>query len=92
MNSRALHIHINRMVVEGLPARAQQGFVRALEKQLGQMACDGLPAAFYGATSRRIATLDAGRLGPGATPEEAAAQVTAALRSGIAGKGTNRHG
>jgi len=91
MNSRALHIHIDRMVVEGLPLMGQRRFVRALETQLTQMANDGLPNVFTGG-ARHIPAVDAGRLRAGATPEQAASQVTAALRSGLAGKGTNRHG
>jgi hypothetical protein len=92
MNSRALHIHIQRMVVEGLPAHGQQRFVRALETQLTKMASNGFANAFTGSGARRIATLDAGRLGANATPEQAAGQATAALRNRLAGKGTNRHG
>lgn len=91
MNSRALHIHIDRMVVEGLSALGQQRFVRALETQLTKMASDGFPNAFTGG-ARHIAALDAGRLRAGATPEQAAAQVTTALRAGLAGKGSKRHG
>lgn len=91
MNSRALHIYIDRMVVEGLPLMGQRRFVRALETQLTQMANDGLPNVFTGG-ARRIPTLDAGRMRAGATPEQAASQVTAALRSAIARKGTNHNG
>ncbi len=90
MSSRSLHIHIGRMVVEGLPA-GQQRFVRALETQLAKMASDGLPNVFTGG-ARHIAALDAGLVRTGATPEQVAAKVIAALRMGLAGKGANRHG
>jgi len=91
MNSRALHIHIDRMVVEGLSPLGQQRFVRALQTQLSRMASDGLPNLFTGG-ARRISARDAGRLRTDATPEQAAGQVAAALRAGLAGKGSNRHG
>ncbi len=92
MNSRVLHIHIDRMMVEGLPMHKQQRFVRALETQLSKLASDGLSDALMGVGTRHISSLDAGRLRAGATPEQAAAQVTAALRGGLAGKGGDRHG
>ena len=92
MNSRKVHIHIDRMVIEGLPPHAHQRFVRALETHLTQMVDAQAPRDLFAASSRRIASLDAGRLRAGATPEQAAAQVTAALHGKLAGKGINRHG
>jgi len=91
MNSRALHLHIDRLVVDGLPAQGKQRFVRALEAQLTRLAQDGMPTAFAVGRARRIASLDAGPMRAGATPEQAAAQVTAALRGSLAGKGAGRH-
>lgn len=92
MNSRTVCIHIDRMVVEGLPALAQQRFVSALKKQLTQMAEAQAPYGFAAGGSRRISSLDAGRLRSGSTPEQAAAQITATLRGKLAGKGASRHG
>ena len=91
MKRRTLHLHINRLVVEGLPAHSEKRFVRALETQLTKLAYEGMHEAFGGVCARRIASLDAGTLRVGTTPEQAAAQVTAALSSGLAGKGTGRH-
>lgn len=91
MNRRTLHLHIDRLLVEGLPAHGEKRFVRALEAQLTKLASDGASAAFAGSRVRRMAKLDAGQLRAGATPEQAAAQVTSALRTGLAGKGTSRH-
>jgi hypothetical protein len=92
MNSRKVHIHIDRLVVEDLPAHAQQRFVHALENQLTRMVDAQAPRELSASGSRRIASLDAGRMRAGATPEQAAAQVTAALHGKLAGKGINRHG
>ena len=90
MSSRTVHIHIDRMVVQGLPAHAQQRFVRALEKQLAQMVEAQAPHGFASGGSRRISSFDAGRLPRGASPEQAARQITAALHGQLAGK-ENRH-
>lgn len=87
MNSRELKIHIDRLVVEGLPAQGQRRFVRALENQLAELA-SGLPVTSIAAG--RIASVDAGQMRAGATPEHAASQVTAALRTAIAGRGNSR--
>ena len=89
--NRALHLHIDRLVVEGIPAQGRQRFLGALESQLTKLASEGLRDALAGGRKRRIAALDAGVLRAGATPEQAAAQVTAALRNGLAGRRAGRH-
>jgi len=95
MKRRTLHLHIDRLVVEGLPARSDKSFARALEAQLAKLASHGLQDAFGRASRRRIASLDAGVMRAGATPEQAAAQVGDALRRGLgasaAGKGAGRN-
>lgn len=91
MNSRTLHLHIDRLVVEGVPAHGRQRFVGALESELTKLASDGLAGALAGSRKREIASLDAGTLRHGATPEQAAKQVTSALRRGLAGRRTGRH-
>jgi len=91
MSRRTLHLHINRLVVNGLPAHSERRFVRALEAQLTKLASEGMKEAFGRDQGRRIASLDAGVLRAGTTPEQAAAQVTAALRGGLAGRGAGRH-
>jgi hypothetical protein len=90
MSSRTIHLHIDRMVVQGLPPHAQQRFVRAIEKQLAHMVEAQAPQGLAAGGSRRIASLDAGRLPRGASPEQAARQITAALHGQLAGKGA-RH-
>jgi hypothetical protein len=95
MNRRTLHLHIDRLVVEGLPAHSEKRFVRALEAQLTKLAIHGLQDAFRRGQARRIASIDAGVMRAGTSPEQAATQITAALRSGLAGglagKGAGRH-
>ncbi len=91
MNRRTLNLHIDRLVVEGLPAHSEKRFVRALEAQLTKLASQGMPEAFGRGHMRRIASLDAGVMRAGTTPEQAAAQVTAALHSNLAGKGAGRN-
>jgi len=91
MSSRSLHIHIDRLSVEGLRAQDQLTFVRALERQLTEMASGVLPKAFT-AGSRSLAGFDAGRLHADATPEQAARQVTSALSATLAGKEPPHHG
>lgn len=79
---RALHLHIERIVVNGLPAPQQRQFVGALEKKLQEMALQGLGASF-GAWRPRIASLDAGVLRPEARAAEAAAQVADSIRRSL---------
>ena len=91
MKSRALHIHIDRLVLEGLPPSSQKQFVRALESRLEAQLPDLAEAAFAGGSqSRRISHLNAGEMRASATPAAAASQITTALRSAIAGKGNGR--
>ena len=62
MNSRAhLHLHIDRIVVEGCRPTASRRFVRALEKQSDEMASQRAARSIRGRRHRgRIASLDAG--------------------------------
>lgn len=91
MKSRALHIHIDRLVLDGLPPSSEKQFIGALESQLEAQLRDLAKPAFEGGSrSRRISRLNAGEMRAGATAEAAANQVTSALRSAIAGKGNVR--
>jgi len=91
LTSRRLHLHIDRLVVEGLPAGQQRQFVRALEAQLEAQLPDVASQAFAnGNQSQRIPRVQAGPMRAGLTPESAAARVTTALRGAIAGKGNSR--
>ncbi len=90
MNSKALHIRINRMIIEGLPISGRQRFVHAIESQLSRFAQD-LPSNSWSAAGKQdIATLDAGHLRGQATSEQAASQVTEALRSQLETREVNR--
>lgn len=82
MSSRVLHLHIDRIVVDGLPASAQQRFVRALKSGLTEMAENGIPPGLS-AGKRRISSLDAGQLARGASGEQAAGQVLRAIQQNL---------
>ena len=92
MSERTVHIHIDRLVVDGIDARGQQRFVRALEVQLAE-AVRGADAAgaFRGdGSTRHIGRVDAGEMRAGSTPERAAGQVAKAVGTAIHGKGRGR--
>ncbi len=82
MSSRALHLHIDRIVVAGLPASAQQRFVQALKSGLTEMAENGIPPGLS-VGKRRISFLDAGQLPRGASGERAAGQVLRAIQQNL---------
>jgi hypothetical protein len=92
MSKRTVHIHIERLVVDGIDARGQQRFVAALEAQLAEAACGAAAAeAFAGdGVMRRIGRVDAGEMRSGATPERAAGQVAKAVGTAIEGRGRGR--
>ena len=79
MSVRTVHLQIDRIVVDGLPATAHQNFVKALEQRLAEMARESLAA---GPTLSEVRTggIDAGRLPHRATGERAAEQVVGAIR------------
>jgi hypothetical protein len=92
MTKQTVHIHIERLVVDGIDARGQQRFVRELEAQLAESALGAAAAgAFAGnGLERRIGRVDAGEMRAGATPERAAGQVAKAVGSAIEGRGRGR--
>jgi hypothetical protein len=90
MNSKALHIHIDRLVVEGLEPGSQRQFVGALEAQLATHLPQLAEPAFSGGQSHSIPRVNAGEMRAGSTPERAATQITTALRSAITAGGTTR--
>jgi hypothetical protein len=91
MTSRTLHIHIDRLVVEGLAPSAQRQFLSALETQLeAHLPECARPALASGRPSQRIARVSAGEMPAGSTPQRAATQITTALRGAITGKGNTR--
>lgn len=80
---KALHLHIDRIVVEGLSESGQRRFARALEAQLHALAESGIADSFTRTTRKRIQSLEVGQLRPGATPEQAAAQVIRSIRQSV---------
>jgi hypothetical protein len=84
MNARRVHVHIDRIVVDGLPTSGRKRFLRALEVQLEELAESGLADA-TSSPRRRIGSLQAGQMRPGAGAEQAAGQVAAALRQRLGG-------
>jgi hypothetical protein len=89
---KSLHLHIDRIVVEGLSQVGQRRFASALEAQLRTMAESetgegDLLNQFTRSTRKRIPALSAGQLRPGASPEQAAAQVVRSIRQSIGGGG-----
>jgi hypothetical protein len=87
MSKRTVHIHIDRLVVDGIDARGQQRFVRALEAQLAEAARGAAAAGVFAGDGvmRRIRRVDAGEMRAGTTPERAAGQVATAVGTAIEG-------
>jgi hypothetical protein len=84
---KALHLHIDRIVVEGLSESGQRRFARVLESQLQALAESGIADHFTRNTRKRLQALDVGQLRAGATAEQAAAQVIRSIRQSVFGKG-----
>jgi hypothetical protein len=87
MSKRTVHIYIESLVVDGIDARGQQRFVRALEVKLAEAAGGAAAAGAFAGSSlvRRIGRVDAGEMRAGATPERAAGQVAKAIGTAIEG-------
>jgi hypothetical protein len=77
MNS--VKLHIDRIVVHGLPRASGPRFAIALEEKLREWAERGLPGALPDGGPQAIPSIDAGRLRRGATPAQAAGQVVQAI-------------
>jgi hypothetical protein len=84
---KSLHLHIDRIVVEGLSESGQRRFARVLEAQLHALAESGIADNFTRNTRKRLQALEVGQLRPGATPEQAAAQVVRSIRQSVFSKG-----
>jgi hypothetical protein len=87
---KSLHLAIDRVVVEGLPASGQRRFVRAVEERLRELARSGIAEAFARDTRSRIQSLSAGQLRPGATPDQAALQVVNSIRQSLGANSGNK--
>jgi len=83
---REVHLHIDRITVEGLSATEQRRFARVLEAQLHAFAEGGGADAIAGGGDRTIRTLNAGKLAPRASASGAAAQVVKTLRQSLPGR------
>jgi len=80
---RSVHLHIDRIVVEGLPETGQRQFSRALEDRLRAWAGSGIADGFASDAWMRIRVLDAGQLRTGATASQAAAQVVRSVARSV---------
>ena len=76
----SVHLHIDRIVVHGMPRADGRRLAVALEEKLRQWAENGLAGAVPGGAPRAIPSLNAGRLRPGATPAQAAGQIVEAIQ------------
>ncbi|MDQ6775594.1 MAG: hypothetical protein M3071_05085 [Actinomycetota bacterium] len=86
MSPGSVHFEIRRITLNGYSPAQRTRFVDSLQAQLTELGKgDGWPRA----GRRTVRALDAGTLKPGASPEAAAAQVAATLRSALTG-GTRR--
>jgi hypothetical protein len=85
---KSIHLRIDRIVVEGLPASGQQQLAGALAESLRELAASGIADQFAGNTRKRVQSLNAGQLRPGATPAQAATQIVHSIRQNITGRGS----
>lgn len=69
---KLLHLHIDCIMVEGLPPAGQQQLPGALKEALHELTRSGIADELAGDTRKGMQSLDAGRLPPGATPAQAA--------------------
>lgn len=77
---------IDRVTLHGFSSARGARFLSALHAELTALGeGGGLTAAAPRPANRRLASLDAGVLRPGATPEQAAERVGAALREALGG-------
>jgi hypothetical protein len=84
---KKIHLHIDRITVDGLSATEQRRFARALEAQLLALADEGGAGAIVGGQNRVIRSASPGELAPGASANRAAAQVANSIRQSLTGRG-----
>jgi len=87
---RTVHVHIDRIAVDGLDETAQRQFAHSLQEQLRAWAASGA-ANGVALNALKIPALDAGMIKPGATAPQAAAQVINAVarRLGVNANGSH---
>ncbi len=83
---KTIHLHIDRIVIDGLPHTSRQQLVSALEAGLREWAETEIDGQFNVSARKRIQSLEAGQLRPGATPAQAAAQIVQSIRQGANGR------
>jgi hypothetical protein len=81
-----VHIHLDRLLVEGLPAGEKQAFLRALEERMRALAADVATEGMN--RSQRIVKVDAGVMRGLGGAETAAGQVVKAVRRALAPGGS----
>ncbi len=84
---KAVHLHIGRIVVEGLPKAQQRQFARVLEERLHAWAASGAASQLSSGAHVEIPALDAGLLRPGATASQAAMQVVNSIARSVGAGG-----
>lgn len=93
VSTRILHLHIDRLVVDGLPASSKASFVRALEGQLTTLA-EAHAETVFTQPSHRIDRPLTQVMQPRATAEQAAAQVAGLISHSLSNNAKEgpRHG
>lgn len=76
----SVHLHIDRIVVHGMPRADGRRLAIALEAKLREWAGKGMTGLDPGDAPHSIPSLNAGNLRPGATPQQAAAQIVHAIQ------------
>lgn len=84
---KSLHLAIDRIVVEGLPASERRRFIGALEERLREFAQDALPQAIADSARRSIPSLSVGQPRREFAAEDAALQVVNTIRRGLGANG-----
>ncbi|MGB0063869.1 MAG: hypothetical protein WBP85_05430 [Terracidiphilus sp.] len=88
---KAVHLHIDRIAVEGLDEMGQRQFARTLEEHLHAWAASQAASGIAANAHVQIPSLDAGMLRPGATARQAAAQVVNSLARRLGANGRGGH-
>jgi hypothetical protein len=77
----SVNLHVDRIVVHGMPPTCGRHLAMALEEKLRQWAESGLAGTVPGNAPRAIPSIDAGRSPLGATPAQAAGQIVQAIQT-----------
>ncbi len=83
---KSLHLHIDRITVDGLSATEQRRFAEELEAQLRTLAAEGFAHGRTAGPDRAITSVSASQLRPGGSAAQAAAQLTDSIRHSMGGR------